>query len=217
MTLLLNVPFSEKDEARKLGAWWNPQIKKWYVKEKKDYFKFTKWISKEDEFSIVCDQIYIVEGERKCWKCNKNTRVIAFGAKDIIFLSQNMDSFDFEKDDDIHIISSLHPIPASLLEYVQNKYNYRNTYSKKLSTSYLANCCDHCKALQGDYFLFSEVDSPFFINDAECAKRLKLFKVNLQYDLVFDLVNVLWSSNDYLIEKYAEKIPCEIELYPDNL
>lgn len=27
----LQVPFAEKDEAKELGAWWNPQAKKWYV------------------------------------------------------------------------------------------------------------------------------------------------------------------------------------------
>lgn len=38
--LLLNVPYIEKDKAKKLGANWNPELKKWYVKNKKDYYKF---------------------------------------------------------------------------------------------------------------------------------------------------------------------------------
>ncbi|WP_071441741.1 hypothetical protein [Traorella massiliensis] len=49
------------------------------------------------------------------------------------------------------------------------------------------------------------------------AKKLKLFKIKLQYDLVFDFINIGWSSNDYLIEKYAEIIPCDIEILPENL
>lgn len=27
----LNVPFSDKDKAKSLGAWWNPSVKKWFV------------------------------------------------------------------------------------------------------------------------------------------------------------------------------------------
>lgn len=40
MSLLLDVPYSEKDEAKKLGARWNPELKKWYVEDKKNYAKF---------------------------------------------------------------------------------------------------------------------------------------------------------------------------------
>lgn len=29
--LLLNVPYEEKDEAKSLGAKWNPELKKWYI------------------------------------------------------------------------------------------------------------------------------------------------------------------------------------------
>ena len=41
--LLLNVPYAEKDEAKSLGAKWNPKLKKWYVTNSKDYYKFIKW------------------------------------------------------------------------------------------------------------------------------------------------------------------------------
>lgn len=33
--LYLNVPYREKDEAKSLGACWNPAAKKWYVNDKK--------------------------------------------------------------------------------------------------------------------------------------------------------------------------------------
>lgn len=31
MTVLLAVPYEQKDEAKALGAKWNPTLKKWYV------------------------------------------------------------------------------------------------------------------------------------------------------------------------------------------
>ena len=27
----LDVPFASKDEAKRLGAWWNPNVRRWYV------------------------------------------------------------------------------------------------------------------------------------------------------------------------------------------
>lgn len=42
----LNVPFSEKDQARALGAKWNNQVKKWFVPTDKDLNKFKRWIEK---------------------------------------------------------------------------------------------------------------------------------------------------------------------------
>ena len=50
MAILLNVPFSEKDEAKKLGAWWNPELKKWYIKDRNEYIKLKKWISPRIHF-----------------------------------------------------------------------------------------------------------------------------------------------------------------------
>ena len=79
MSLLLRVPYEEKDIVKKLGAWWNPEIKRWYVRDKKDYPKFRKWITDKQEFTIVCDYIYIVEGKQSCYRCGESTRVIGFG------------------------------------------------------------------------------------------------------------------------------------------
>jgi Domain of unknown function (DUF5710) len=39
----LNVPFKEKDEAKSLGARWNPDAKHWYIPEGVDATPFEKW------------------------------------------------------------------------------------------------------------------------------------------------------------------------------
>ncbi len=41
----LNVPFSQKDEAKNLGARWDPEKKKWYVPSGKDIQIFSAWLS----------------------------------------------------------------------------------------------------------------------------------------------------------------------------
>jgi len=47
MSTNLNVPFSDKDEAKRLGARWNPKKKVWYVPGETDLVPFLKWIPAE--------------------------------------------------------------------------------------------------------------------------------------------------------------------------
>jgi hypothetical protein len=39
----LNVPYAEKDEAKRLGARWDPARKKWYVPHGVDLEPFSRW------------------------------------------------------------------------------------------------------------------------------------------------------------------------------
>ena len=45
---ILEVPFKEKDEAKQLGAWWDPEIKKWFVPPGRDLNLFKKWMPEQD-------------------------------------------------------------------------------------------------------------------------------------------------------------------------
>ena len=42
--IILNCPFSEKEECKKLGGRWDKNIRKWYVPAGKDETPFQKWI-----------------------------------------------------------------------------------------------------------------------------------------------------------------------------
>ncbi len=41
----LKVPFSEKDQAKALGARWNAELKQWYVPQGVDSAPFEKWFA----------------------------------------------------------------------------------------------------------------------------------------------------------------------------
>jgi hypothetical protein len=43
----LNVPYAEKDDARALGARWNPGRKRWYVPAGVPLEPFEKWLAKD--------------------------------------------------------------------------------------------------------------------------------------------------------------------------
>lgn len=44
-TTNLKVPFSEKDQAKSLGAKWNAELKQWYVPQGVDTKPFEKWFT----------------------------------------------------------------------------------------------------------------------------------------------------------------------------
>ena len=44
-TTNLKVPFSEKDQAKALGAKWNAELKQWYVPQGVDAKPFEKWFT----------------------------------------------------------------------------------------------------------------------------------------------------------------------------
>lgn len=93
--------------------------------------------------------------------------------------------------------------PASLLDYLKANYKYYYGYSQFLGESYYANHCQNCGVLQGNHFIFNEPDSPFFINGANEASKLTLYRLKLKYDIQTDAEAGL-GSNDYLIKKYAQ-------------
>lgn len=51
--LWLNVPYKEKNEAKALGAKWDPQARKWYVCDETNYSAFAKWLTIDARSSNV--------------------------------------------------------------------------------------------------------------------------------------------------------------------
>lgn len=221
--LYLHVPFKEKDKAKSLGAVWVPSRKQWAVKNRNDYYKFSKWFLKEKNPSIsesviiILDHFYIVEGSRACWKCGKDTPIIGIGIDKYIhlyaydFCDETEDGYIFNEEyeyeteieeDDIHIAEGLLPWPKQVLAYLKDNYNYHSGFSKTLQCNCYANHCKHCNAMQGNHFIFEEPESPFWFNSIDDVRKLKIHKVNLPYDIV-SLDEPGYSSTDDLIKQYA--------------
>ena len=45
----IDVPFKEKDKAKELGAWWDPDRKSWFVPKGKEVEPFKRWLPEEAE------------------------------------------------------------------------------------------------------------------------------------------------------------------------
>ena len=122
---------------------------------------------------------------------------------------EEKEAWSFE-DDEIHIASHIYPLPEKLLNYLKDNYGYFESYSKTIQCSYLANHCSNCKMIQGDFYLFGEVDSPFFIDSEELAKQLKLFRIPLKNDIIVE-ADIGWGSEDWMIETFAQSMDFSID------
>ena len=58
--------------------------------------------------------------------------------------------------------------------------------------------------------MFGEVDSPFFIDSEERARKLKLYRVPLKNDIIVE-ADIGRGSEDWLIEVFAQSIDLSID------
>lgn len=217
MKVYLDVPYSEKDEAKALGAKWNAKIKKWYADtEPENYVQFAKWIlGNSDEAILATEYIFILENTQNCWKCGKPTKVIGLGLGEYTQIYNDGDGAQYEICEDyvdpgpeIHLswVDREEDIPPRLLRYLQEHYSVKTGYSKTAGKCF-ANHCDHCGAIQGNWFLFHEPDSPLStcVEDEELKTRMRTLVVKgipIEDDIKLNW-NTSYCSNDYAYLKYG--------------
>ncbi len=231
MSLYLNVPYEEKDEIKALGGKWDLKVKKWYVETSYDkYIKFSKWLLRDDEEAyIATEYIFLIEAEQKCWKCDKLTKVVALGIGEYVYIYGGVDSpeFDIVQDyvdigEELHIawVDKEEQIPLKLLKYLKKKYSVKTTFSKTLNEYCFANHCDFCGALQGNWFLFNEMNSPFSVYGSESEiiekiGRLKIKAIPIDDDLHLHW-NIYHSSEDNIYLKYGKFEELILSSDPNN-
>lgn len=183
----LNVPFSQKDEAKKLGAKWDPEMRKWYITDSLSLGAFEKWLpsqytslmgSGNPVYRLRSSYYYIVESYTVCWRCREMTSVHSFmlPSPHEIFeyldeeVGNKTDSGGWEARHHNTILSSLVGIPSTVadkLSLVTKRYFPK--YSKKAGYTYYMNHCEHCNAAQGDFYMHSEPGGAFFPVSVEQA------------------------------------------------
>lgn len=231
MGLFLNVPYEEKDEAKALGAKWNPRARKWYADvPRQDYLKFAKWILRDTDNTVIATEyIFIVEGQRSCWNCGRSTRLVGLGIGEHIHMFDDGDGPQFEiMEDYVDAGEELHlawtdredEIPPKVRKYLKEKYSVKTGYSKTIHRDCFANHCDHCGALQGNFFVFQETDSPLNLmaEGDELIKRaskLKVFMIPIDDDLQLNW-DVGFGSTDYAYFKYGHSEELILSSDPEN-
>lgn len=98
-----------------------------------EYNEKIKLISQQTMVEIPT--IFYRTAYNECWRCNK----------EILLFVWSGDSYNYKLSENI--------LKPKTVQY---------RYSKMAGTKYWVNTCPYCKSIQGDFFLFSEPDSPLF-------------------------------------------------------
>jgi hypothetical protein len=178
----LQVPFPEKDEAKRLGARWDAQLKRWYIPEGTDHTAFNKWLPKPPSPpNIRAPFWYLASSMRECWRCEVPSSVFA------IMLPPGYEALNIADDpaddcwmdsDSSTLLSYLSDVPGSVAAQLRERApRYRLDYSQTTHSFYWMNHCEHCQAKLGDFETMQEPGT-FYTYDATGPKNLVLTQID---------------------------------------
>lgn len=202
----LDVPYSQKDEAKSLGARWDPKAKVWYVPDGVEVGPLAQWLPKVDEsglehehehepeFCVRSPYYYVLESLSGCWKCNAMTRVFSFK------LPEEHEEFQSFEDDEEEFaptrglgewqshglrgtVSNVHSLSPRVRKQIRRfTERFKLAYSKTAGSQYFMNHCQHCGAKLGDFFMHDEPGGAFFPTSTEQASKMILVRVNERFE-----------------------------------
>lgn len=180
----LHVPFSEKDEVKKLGAKWDAQNRVWFIPMGVPPEPFSKWrVPEELEKSLLAilgREMFVAETETVCWKCNKRTKVFALP---LLHPHYDIESRAPESEDhytelsesgEAHFMCYTNFLTEDYIKFLGSiAPTFRVDYSKTIEVSYWMNHCEHCDAKIGDFNLIDD-GGAFDILSEEQAKTIRI-------------------------------------------
>jgi len=117
----LNVPFHEKDDAKRLGARWDAGRKTWFLPDGTEAAPFAKWLPQRADINLQFFSYFIAQSTRSCWHCARDTRVFSFllppGHKARV---SNDESTNWEVQESEAIVYYVTWIPASVQAQMQS-------------------------------------------------------------------------------------------------
>jgi hypothetical protein len=182
----LNVPFHEKDAAKRLGARWDADRKTWFAPDGADLGAFERWLPKPPHVNVRSSMYWIVTSSRQCWKCARVTDVFAFalpGDHRVLEFREGLPPEHAQ----MWERGEMRVLPyyiEYLAEGVQARIreitpHYRLDFSQTTASSYWMNHCAFCGIKQGDYELFCEPGSAFMPmtpKDASAVRTARIFE-----------------------------------------
>lgn len=210
----LNVPYAEKDEAKRLGARWSPERRCWYVPAGSDPLPLSRWwITRETtpSLSLRAPEAYLVRSPAHCWRCGSPITVIGFLLAPSFEVNDAWESGEeavvdhwsaYEDWGFAHYIEELSSEVAEIASAASP--TYRPGFSKTMQCQYWANHCSSCRALQGDFNLFSEPGGAFMPMTEQDAQLMRatrvgvLFEASAEFSLGVDVATAIPGVRDSL-------------------
>ena len=90
--------------------------------------------------------------------------IFSFLSYSVLLFYESYKSYDsIEVHNNPLIVYNKKNLPTDILKIIQEKYPFhKSTYSYTVQDRYIANTCEYCSALQGDFYLYEEPDGAFF-------------------------------------------------------
>jgi len=172
----LRVPFTQKDEARRLGARWDG--KTWYIPAGVDRTAFEQWLPTPQPPNIRAPGWSLAGSQRECWRCKKASQVFA------IALPPEYEAWTVEEDpvddhwqsgDGLVLLSYVSAVPDSVATELRLRApRYRVDYSQTTQSFYWMNHCEHCEAKLGDYETLEESGTFYVLGAGFNERRLTI-------------------------------------------
>ena len=206
MSLLLNVPFAEKENAAAKGARWDNIAQTWYLPEDQydRLMEIDQWIPEKNPSIILPSEVSIVHASRPCWKCRHNNPVIALAGS--YFYEKDMS----ERDEAVWLAQDFFTLFQQVTAISDNLQIFLKDYYPHFSAAHTAggqywlNHCESCNSIQGDWHLFDEAGSVFNPTEKAAAELLLIRNIQLKYAPLIDAGYCL-GDHLKLINEFAQR------------
>ena len=168
----LIVSFKDKEKVKSLGARWSSDKKRWFITKDLDPEPFKNWLPtfNESELQLAIAPFYLLQSSQDCWRCKRNTEVIAFGSHGTV------ESGEYNKGLTKYVYVSF--IPDRLKAYLELHHeSFYMDFSSTSDSFYYMNHCQHCNALLGDFFMHCESGGTFFPVDAKMSANISIIEL----------------------------------------
>lgn len=207
MSLLLNVPLAERENAISKGAQWDQIAQSWFLPEDQydRLMEVDQWIPEKNPSIILPTEITIVHADKPCWKCQQPNRMIAIAGN--YFYEKDINDRDepvWLVQDFFALFQQVSAISGNLQTFLKDNYpHYKLALAPATENHYWLNHCPSCSSVQGDDFLFEDAGI-FNPMEKEGANKLLLKNFNLKYA---PLIDAVYSLGDHLrlINEFAER------------
>lgn len=156
----LQVPFAEKDDAKRLGARWDGRQRTWYIPEGIDPTPFKRWLPESQAPNIRAPQWNLVIAPRKCWRCGQITRVFAITlppGHEALIEEDDPANDSWERGECSVLLSYIEAVPAPVAAQLHMLApQYRLDHSQTTESFYWMNHCERCEAKLGDFETITE-------------------------------------------------------------
>lgn len=174
----------------------------------KDINLFSQWIDTDKVSIIAKAPFWIGVTQKTCWKCGGMIDVIAFASNKFWIYEYSDDDEALQEwylQDYFSFFYMPGYIEKEILDIVCSRFpTFKLGFSKTVNGKYWANHCEHCNALQGDFFMHDEPGGEFSPIDMDGYKAITLIEFPYKFDLPIT-ASYSWASNEKDVLRYCPK------------